>query len=40
MSAADRCQDRVYPARWRVKMDPHAVVEEELGGIDIWQLVV
>ena len=36
MSAADRCQDRLYPPRWRVKIDPFAVVEEQLGSVDIW----
>ena len=36
MTAAARRQDRLYPARWRVKMDPLAVVEEQMGSFDMW----
>ena len=40
MSATERFQDRPYPARWRVKMDPVALVEEQLGSVDIRPSVV
>ena len=36
VSAADRWQNLLYPARWKVKMDPLAVVEEQLGRVDMW----